>query len=90
MPPPFAQLQRRIGRKVLSRKILADLPVVLVACDWLEEEGQDLGAVPFLDRRRRLDDSLGPLAKAYSGLTTRKSAGWTDSSGGTRWKSTGR
>jgi DNA ligase-1 len=36
---PFAQLQRRIGRKTLGPKILAEVPVVLVAYDLLEHEG---------------------------------------------------
>ncbi|MDF3053430.1 MAG: dependent ligase, partial [Geminicoccaceae bacterium] len=35
-PLPFAQLQRRIGRKSVGRKILDDVPVVLVAYDLLE------------------------------------------------------
>ena len=33
---PFAQLQRRIGRKTLGKKILAEVPVVLMAYDLLE------------------------------------------------------
>ena len=41
-PLPFAQLQRRIGRKKLGPKILAEVPVVLVAYDLLEEGGEDL------------------------------------------------
>ena len=39
-PLPFAQLQRRIGRKTLGRKILGEVPVVLVAYDLLEERGR--------------------------------------------------
>ena len=35
-PLPFAQMQRRIGRKVLGPKILAEVPVVLVGYDLLE------------------------------------------------------
>jgi DNA ligase-1 len=53
-PLPFAQLQRRIGRKTLGRKILAEVPVVLVAYDLLEESGEHLRARPFQERRRRL------------------------------------
>ena len=37
-PLPFAQLQRRIGRKTLGTKILAEVPVVLMAYDLLELE----------------------------------------------------
>jgi DNA ligase 1 len=53
-PLPFAQLQRRIGRKTLGRKILAEVPVVLIAYDLLEEAGEDLRDLPFGERRRRL------------------------------------
>ena len=51
---PFAQLQRRIGRKKLGPKILADVPVVLIAYDLLEHEGRDLRAEPLSMRRAEL------------------------------------
>ena len=35
---PFTQMQRRIGRKELGPKILAEVPVVLVAFDLLEHK----------------------------------------------------
>jgi DNA ligase-1 len=53
-PLPFAQLQRRIGRKTLGPKILADVPVVLVAYDLLELEGRDLRGEPLSIRRAEL------------------------------------
>ena len=53
-PLPFAQMQRRIGRKSPTRKILDQIPVVLVAYDLLEESGRDLRAEPLGERRRRL------------------------------------
>ncbi len=53
-PLPFAQMQRRIGLKTLSRKILAEVPVILVAYDLLESGGEDLRGLPFAERRRRL------------------------------------
>ncbi|WP_019373915.1 ATP-dependent DNA ligase, partial [Melaminivora alkalimesophila] len=52
---PFADLQKRIGRKTLSPKILRELPVVLMAYDLLEEGGEDLRALPQHARRARLD-----------------------------------
>ncbi|MDR6215579.1 ATP-dependent DNA ligase [Paracidovorax wautersii] len=52
---PFADLQKRIGRKTLSPKLLRDLPVVLLAYDLLEEGGQDLRGLPQHERRARLD-----------------------------------
>jgi DNA ligase 1 len=53
-PLPFAQLQRRIGRKTLGRKILAEVPVALVCYDLLEERGDDLRELPLVERRARL------------------------------------
>jgi DNA ligase 1 len=60
-PLPFAQLQRRIGRKVLGRKIMDEVPVVLVAYDLLEEAGRDIRSFPLLERRRRLAALLETL-----------------------------
>jgi DNA ligase 1 len=48
---PFAQLQRRIGRKTVSRSILSQVPVVIMAYDILEHAGNDIRTWP-LDRRR--------------------------------------
>ena len=60
-PLPFAQLQRRIGRKNLGRKILDEVPVVLVAYDLLEEAGTDIRSLPLEERRRRLAAMLETL-----------------------------
>ena len=54
-PASFADLQTRIGRKSLSKKLLADTPVVLVAYDLLEEHGLDLRTRPQAERRARLE-----------------------------------
>ena len=62
-PLPFAQLQRRIGRTTLSRKILAEVPVVLVAYDLLEESDEDLRPLALSERRGRL---LALLARTPS------------------------
>jgi DNA ligase-1 len=53
-PLPFAQLQRRIGRKNLGRKILDEVPAVLVAFDLLEEGGVDIRTRSLGERRNRL------------------------------------
>jgi DNA ligase-1 len=58
-PLPFAQLQRRIGRKTLSRKILAEVPMVLLCYDLLEERGEDVRSRPLAERRARLAALLG-------------------------------
>jgi DNA ligase-1 len=53
LPLPFAQMQRRIGRKALGPKILADVPVVLLAYDVLEWRGEDVREWP-IERRREM------------------------------------
>ncbi|MDB5937175.1 MAG: ATP-dependent ligase [Massilia sp.] len=54
-PAPFADLQKRIGRKTLSARLLAELPAVLVAYDLLEEGGVDLRAIAQHERRTLLE-----------------------------------
>lgn len=61
-PLPFAQLQRRIGRKVLGPKILADVPAVIVAYDLLEWNSQDIREEPLEDRREKLSALANSLA----------------------------
>jgi DNA ligase-1 len=53
-PMPFAALQKRIGRKTLGPKILADVPVALVAYDLLESGGVDIREEPLEARRQKL------------------------------------
>ena len=55
-PRPFADLQRRIGRKTLSSKLLDELPAVLIAFDLLEHEGRDIRNVVQVARRGRLEE----------------------------------
>lgn len=54
-PMKFAELQKRIGRKLLSKKILHEVPVVLVAFDILELGGVDLRERPLSERREKLE-----------------------------------
>ena len=55
---PFAQLQRRIGRKSLGGSILSEVPVVLIAYDLLEREGRDVRAEPLARRRELLEGTI--------------------------------
>jgi len=61
VPAPFAELQRRIGRKTLSAKLLAELPAVLVCYDLLELDGVDLRALPQIERRALLETQVARL-----------------------------
>lgn len=54
-PLPFAVLQTRIGRKVASKKALAEAPVRFIAYDLLEADGTDLRDRPLSERRARLE-----------------------------------
>jgi DNA ligase-1 len=55
---PFALLQQRIGRKVLGKKILDEVPVVLLAYDLLEWAGEDLRNQPQARRRTQLEQVI--------------------------------
>ena len=54
-PAPFALLQQRIGRKTLTKKILTEVPVIFMAYDLLEQEGNDLRDWPQTQRRSALE-----------------------------------
>ena len=60
-PAPFAQLQRRLGRKAPGRKLLAECPAAFVAYDLLELGGDDLRQQPLSQRRSALEDLLHDL-----------------------------
>lgn len=60
-PAPFAELQRRIGRKTVSAKLLQDLPVVLLAYDLLEHEGVDIRGTPQSLRREMLEHLIAAV-----------------------------
>ncbi|MEO0938520.1 MAG: ATP-dependent DNA ligase [Pseudomonadota bacterium] len=54
-PMSFNALQKRIGRKTVPKKLLAEAPVILHAYDLLEEDGADTRPLPFATRRARLE-----------------------------------
>ena len=51
---PFAQLQRRIGRKTVGKKLLSEVPCIFLGYDIMEVDGGDIRALPFAQRRSRL------------------------------------
>ncbi len=64
---PFARLQQRLGRKNLSAKLLAEIPVCLLAYDLLEWQGEDWRGRPQFARRAQLERlvaGIGPHAPA--------------------------
>ncbi len=55
-PLPFGELQKRIGRKNITKKILTDIPVVIIAYDLLEMNSEDIRDIPLKNRNENLDD----------------------------------
>lgn len=55
---PFALLQQRIGRKTLSKKILDDAPVAVLAYDLLEYQGDDWRNHTQAERRAQLEQVI--------------------------------
>ena len=53
---PFFELQHRLGRKVVSSQLLAEVPVIFVAFDLLYLDGRNLLTEPLRERRRLLDE----------------------------------
>jgi DNA ligase-1 len=63
-PAPFAQLQRRLGRKAPGRRLLTEVPAVFVAYDLLEHGGKDWRARPLGQRRTALEALIQGLPSA--------------------------
>ena len=76
---PFALLQQRIGRKTLTAKIMENIPVVILAYDLLEWQGQDWRDKPQSARREQLEKVViecGQSQLQISALLTGES--WQD------------
>ncbi|MFC6103395.1 ATP-dependent DNA ligase [Olivibacter domesticus] len=58
---PFAVMQTRIGRKLLSKKILASAPLVMICYDLLEYKGTDIRDRPLSERRKLLKQLVDGL-----------------------------
>jgi len=68
LPAPFAQLQRRLGRKAPGRRLMAEAPAAFVAYDLLEEKGQDCRPQPLGQRRAALEELIQALPAAPTTL----------------------
>ncbi len=64
-PLPFNHLQKRLGRKRVGPKLMAENPVHFLAYDLLEHQGQDLRESPLLHRRQLLTQLLDPHQTPY-------------------------
>ena len=61
---PFALLQQRIGRKTLSKKVLEDAPVAVLAYDLLEYQGDDWRNHTQAERRAQLEQVIAQCNQA--------------------------
>ncbi|HEX8479207.1 MAG TPA: ATP-dependent DNA ligase, partial [Telluria sp.] len=89
-PAPFADLQKRIGRKTLSAKLLAELPAVLLAYDLLELDGVDLRALPQHERRALLETLVRDAAQPALQISPLVEAGSWEALAATRIESRAR
>lgn len=61
-PLPFNHLQKRLGRKRVTKKVMAENPVHFIAYDLLEQGGEDMRERPLGDRKRQLATLLAQIA----------------------------
>lgn len=71
LPAPFAQLQKRLGRKQVTARVLADHPVIFMAYDLLEVQGQDCRHQSLASRRAQLQEQLLPYFSTQLRLSAR-------------------
>jgi len=58
-PQPFALLQKRVTRKSVTANVLREAPVVFMAYDLLEANGEDMRLRPQRERRAALEQLAG-------------------------------
>ncbi len=73
-PRPFTALQQRLGRKIVSDKMLRDAPVAYLVFDVLYATGELLIDRPLRERARLLDGLLQAPRKARSANLAGKKA----------------
>ena len=76
-PRPFSDLQRRLGRKTVGRKLRQDCPACFVAYDLLEFGGEDR-------RNSTLEERLTMMTTLLASMDQARSAGQLRVSGGER------
>mgnify|MGYP000078049508 CR=1 FL=1 len=62
---PFSEMQRRIGRKAVSKSMLKDVPVAFMAYDLLEHNSVDMRTQPLAARRALLETLIPQAGGAY-------------------------
>lgn len=62
---PFSTLQKRIGRKKLSKAVLEDAPAAFMIYDLLEYQHQDLRELPMSERRKQLEHLIEGKSQTF-------------------------
>lgn len=78
LPLPFGELQKRIGRKNLTKKILEDVPVVFQAFDVIEYEATDIKSNVYTERKKILKKIVGKNFKRVKIGESIKINSWED------------
>ncbi|WP_432769734.1 MAG: cisplatin damage response ATP-dependent DNA ligase [Sphingopyxis sp.] len=65
----FNALQQRLGRKTVSKKMLAEAPAFVRVYDLLAVDGNDLRPLPWTERRRQLEAFVPRLAASHFDLS---------------------
>jgi len=66
----FNALQQRLGRKTVSKAMLADYPAFVRLYDVLLADGEDLRPLPWSERRARLEALMARLPDSHFDLST--------------------
>ncbi len=81
---PFQFLQKRITRKSVTKKMLSEIPAVLMAYDLLEWQGVDIRSEPFNQRRKLLEKLVDSIKIGSRSLCFSSSDNWLRQSGKAR------
>jgi DNA ligase-1 len=73
---PFNDLQQRLNRKTVDPKLIAKFPAFIRAYDLLALNGEDLRALPFKDRRAKLEAFIPSAGPAFDLSPLVPSADW--------------
>ena len=65
----FNALQQRLGRKTVTKRMLADFPAFVRVYDLLDVDGEDLRGLPWEARRRQLEAFVPRLAESHFDLS---------------------
>jgi DNA ligase-1 len=65
-PLPFFVLQRRLGRKSVTARLLRQAPVQIMVYDLLEWQGEDFRQQPLRTRRAQLEAMMADLQQAVT------------------------